>query len=65
MRSEGYSTWSVRLSVCLSVRPSTFYATLRDKQEIETPTGSALHWLHFNGDFCKSTAFRSYGVKTK
>ena len=51
MRSEGYSTWSVRLSVCLSVRPSTFYATLRDKQEIETPTGSALHWLHFNGDF--------------
>ena len=50
MRSEGYSTWSVILS--LSVLP--------------LPSGSVPHWLDFKkGDFRKSTAFKSYGVKTK
>ena len=30
------------------------------------PTGSVPHWLDFKkGDFHKSTAFKSYGVKTK
>ena len=30
------------------------------------PTGSVPHWLDFkNGDFRESTAFKSYGVKTK
>ena len=30
------------------------------------PTGSVLHWLEFKkGNFRKSTAFKSYGVKTK
>ena len=34
--------------------------------KIATPTGSALHRLHFkNSDFRKSAAFRSYGLKTK
>ena len=30
------------------------------------PTSSVPHWLDFkNGDFRKSTAFKSYGMKTK
>ena len=53
---------SVRLSVCLS-----FSATTRNKGgQKAIPTGSVPHWLDFkNGDFRKSTAFKSYGVKTK
>ena len=55
MRSEGYTVLgpSVRLSVFCH------YAQ-------QVPTGSVPHWLDFkNGDFRKSTAFKSYGVKTK
>ena len=56
MRSEGCH------SVCLFV--TTFSATTRNKAAI--PTGSVPHWLDLkNGDFRKSTAFKSYGVKTK
>ena len=70
MRSEGYSTWSVIPSVRPSVRPSVcyhvfcHYAQQGDQKAI--PTGSVPHWLDFkNGDFRKTTAFKSYGVKTK
>ena len=60
-------TYTFRLSVCLSV--TTFSATTRNKaakKRYHVPTGSVPHWLDFkNGDFRKSTAFKSYGVKTK
>ena len=70
MRSEGYSTWSVSSSVRPSVRPSVCYHVFchyaqQSGQKVK-PTGSVPHWLYFkNGDFRKSTAFKSYGVKTK
>ena len=53
---------SVRLSVCYHV--FCHYAQQGGQRAI--PTGSVPHWLDFkNGDFRKSTAFKSYGVKTK
>ena len=65
MCSKGYSTWSVILSVHLSV--TTFSATTRNKaakrqyQRDQCHTGLILK----NGDLRTSTAFKSYGVKTK
>ena len=63
MRSEGYSTWSsVRPSVCYHV----FCHYAQQGGQKAMPTGSVPHWLDFkNGDFRKSTAFKSYGLKTK
>ena len=69
MCSEGYSTWSVIPSVCQSFRLSviTFSAATRNKaakkryQRVQCHTA----WLDLNGDFCKNTAFKSYGMKTK
>ena len=53
---------SVRLSVCYHV--FCHYAQQGGQKAI--PTGSVPHWLDFkNGDFRKSTAFKSYGMKTK
>ena len=53
---------SVRLSVCYHV--FCHYAQQGGQKAI--PTGSVPHWLDFkNGDFRKSTAFKSYGLKTK
>ena len=66
MRSESYCTWSVSVSVCLSV--TTFSATKRNKTTNDTImfSSSVLHWLDFKfGEFRKSTAFQSYGMKTK
>ena len=58
MRSEGYS---FRPSVCYHV--FCHYAQQGGQEAI--PTDSVPHWLHFKkGDFRKSTAFKSYGVKT-
>ena len=52
---------SVRRSVCYHV--FCHYAQQGGQKAI--PTGSVPHWLDFkNGDFRKSTAFKSYGVKT-
>ena len=68
MRSEGYSTWSVIPSVhpCPSVRYPLFCHYAQQGGQKVIPTGSVPHWLDFkNGDFRKSTAFKSYGVKTK
>ena len=57
---------SVRLSVCLSVCYHVFCHYVQQGGQKAIPTGSVLHWLDFkNGDFRKSTAFKSYGVKTK
>ena len=62
MRSEGYSTWSV----ILSVRYHVFCHYAQQGSQKAIPMGSVPHWLDFkNGDFRKSTAFKSYGVKTK
>ena len=53
---------SVRLSVCYPV----FCHYVQQDGQKAIPTGSVPHWLDFkNGDFRKSTAFKSYGVKTK
>ena len=50
--------------VCLSVCPLPRF--LRQDNEIATPTGSSLHWPHFKeGNFDKTSAFKSYGVKGK
>ena len=61
---------SVCLSVCPSVRLSVCYHVFchyaQQGGQKAIPTGSVPHWLDFkNGDFRKSTAFKSYGVKTK
>ena len=68
MRSEGYGTWFV--SVCVSVRSSvtTFSATTRNDT-----TKQRYQWVHrYTGFIFKkaifiyiTTAFRSYGVKSK
>ena len=66
MCSEGYSTWSVCLSVSLCVCYHVFRHHMHQTGQKATPTGSALHLLDFkSGDFCKNTAVKSYGVKTK
>ena len=64
MRSEGLFCVhpSVRLSVCYHV--FCHYAQQGGQKAI--PMGSVPHWFDFKkGDFRKSTAFKSYGVKTK
>ena len=57
-------------SVCPSVRRSVCYHVFchyaQQGGQKAIPMGSVPHWLDFkNGDFRKSTAFKSYGVKTK
>ena len=57
---------SVRPSVCLSVCYHVFCHYAQQGGQKAIPTGSVPHWLDFKkGDFRKSTAFKSYGVKTK
>ena len=56
--------------VCKSVCPSVCYHVFchyaQQGGQNAIPTGSVPHWLDFkNDDFRKSTAFKSYGVKTK
>ncbi|CAI8019656.1 Probable serine/threonine-protein kinase DDB_G0284251, partial [Geodia barretti] len=49
----------VVLCVCLSVCYHVFCHHAQQTGQKATPTGSALHWLHFKtGDFRKSTAFK-------
>ena len=60
---------SVRLSVRPSVRPSVCYHVFchyaQQGGQKAIPTGPVPHWLDFkNSDFRKSTAFKSYGLKT-
>ena len=63
MRSEGYSSCFVILSVCLSV--TTFSATTSNKT-----TNKRYEWVQCHTDFilkiaffCKNAAFEGYGVK--
>ena len=56
--------------VCHSVRPSVCYHVFchyaQQGGQKAIPTGLVPHWLDFkNGDLRTSTAFKSYGVKTK
>ena len=78
MCSEGYGIYLVCVSVRPSVRPSVcltvcmsvtkFSASTRNKaaKKRYQRVQCYIHWLDFlNGDFRISTAFKSYGVKTK
>ena len=57
---------SVRLSVCLSICYHVFCHYAQQGGQKAIPTGSVPHWLDFkNGNFHKSTAFKSYVMKTK
>ena len=58
-------TCAVRVTVVvLHVSYHVFCHHMQQTGQKATPTGSTLHWLHFKtGDFRKSTAFKSYGVK--
>ena len=67
MRSEGYSTWSVCLSVCLFVcfclRLFSDYRLRGGLRAI--PTASVVQGHEKQcGDFAETTAFERYGVKT-
>ena len=63
MRSEGYSTWSVCLSVCLSTTILGLQATGRLMSD--TNRFSAIYKdMKKSGDFAETTAFERYGVKT-
>ena len=67
MCSEGYSTWSVIPSIRPSVRLSgtPYSATTRNKAAKKRYQRVQYHTvLILNSDFRKSTAFKSYGVKT-
>ena len=65
MRSEGYSSCIVILSVCLSVCLLPHFLPLRaTRRPISDTNGfSATLALFQNSVFCKNTAFESYGVK--
>ena len=68
MRSVGYGTWFVCVCVCVCVCAYLHLFSHYRQQggQKAIPTGSVSHWLDFkNGDFRKSTAFKSYGLKTK
>ena len=63
MRSEGYSSRSVCLSVCLSTIILGLQATRRLRSD--TNSFSATRARKNNvGDFAETTAFERYGVKT-
>ena len=55
----------VCLSVCLSVCPSVCRHYAQQGGQKAMPTGSVLYHTGLILDFRKSTAFKSYGVKTK
>ena len=53
----------VCLSVCSFVCYHVFCNDVQRNNKIAIPTGSLLHWLHF--DFRITVVLKSYGVKTK
>ena len=63
MRSEGYSTLSVCLYVCLFVyyysRTTGYEAAYERYQQLQRYKGMKL-----TGDFAETSAFERYGVKT-
>ena len=64
MRSKGYSSWSVCLSVCLSVNDyshTTGYEAAYERyQQLQCYKGMKNNCA----DFAETTAFERYGVKT-
>ena len=62
MRSEGYSSRSVCLSVCVSATILALQATRRLMSD--TSSFSATRAGKKRGDFAETTAFERYGVKT-
>ena len=58
MHSEGYGTRSVCPSVCLLSATTHNKVVKRRYQQVQGYTG-----LILNGDFRKTTVFKSYGVK--
>ena len=58
MRSEGYSSCFVILSVCLSVCSHVFCRYAKQDGQLAILMGSVPHWLYF-----LNSAFESYGVK--
>ena len=60
MRSKGYSTWSVILSICLLSRFLPLHTTRQPKRNT-----NGLSVTLKNGKLCILTAFKSYGMKTK
>ena len=61
---EGYGTWSVCVSVCLSVRHHESCHYAQRSVQPKVPTASAQAGKHFKyGVFSKNALFKSYGVK--
>ena len=65
MRSEGYGTWFVSVCVCLSVRLLPRFQRLRATTQRNSDTNGFIAKLASFCDFRITTAFRSYGVKSK
>ena len=61
---EGYGTWSVCVSVCLSVRHHESCHYAQRSVQPKVPTASAQAGKHFKyGVFSKNALFKSYGDK--
>ena len=64
MRSEGYSTWSVCLCVCVSVCYHVFCHGAQQCAQQDIPAASAGHEQSFkNGVFFNNASFRSYAYR--
>ena len=65
MRSEGYCSRSVPVSVCLCVCVSTTILALQATRRLisDTNSFSATRARKLCGDFAETTAFERYGVK--
>ena len=65
MRSEGYSSWFVFLSVCMSVCRRLFWHYRLRGVLLAIPAASKLREPEKeNGDFPETTVFERYAVKT-
>ena len=62
MHSEGYSTWSVCLSVCVSVKSHlTYGASVRPENAVTYSAGN--EGQNICGDLPETTVFKSYAAK--
>ena len=62
MRSEGYSSWSVCVCVCLSVKSHlTYGASVRPENTVTHSAGN--EGQKICGDLPETTAFKSYSAK--
>ena len=65
MHSEGYSTWSVCLSVCVCVSTTILGLQATGWLMSDTNSFGATRARKKCGDFAEMTAFERYGVKKK